>query len=88
MQNYPPWLKFQIEIYSEPIRFIPKSVSEPIRTHPSNSEKKFRSRLMQFGKKSIRLNSRLWIRMNPDNFSILMNPRLELFGLIRIENSV
>ena len=28
----------RIQIYSEPIRFIPKSVSEPIRTHPSQSE--------------------------------------------------
>ena len=34
---------------------------------------------MQIGKKSIRLNPRLWIRMNPKS---------ELFKLIRIENSV
>ena len=36
----------------------------------------------------MRVNSRLWIRMNPDNFCLLMNLRSELLGLIRIENSV
>ena len=36
----------------------------------------------------IRVNPRLWTWMNPKNFWILMNPRSELFGLIRIENSV
>ena len=36
-----PCEKFRIEIYSEPIRFIPKSVSEPIRSHPSEYEKNF-----------------------------------------------
>ena len=36
----------------------------------------------------IRVNLRLWIRMNLDNFWILMNPRSELFEWIRIEGTV
>ena len=48
-----PWKKFRIEIYSEPIRFIPKSVSEPIRIRPTQSDKSFQSRLMQIGKMSM-----------------------------------
>ena len=36
---------------------------------------------MQIGKKSIRLNPRLWIRMNPDQF---FNPNESEIGIIRI----
>ena len=32
---------FRLEIYSEAMRFIPKSVSVPIRTHPNNPKKVF-----------------------------------------------
>ena len=49
------WWKFRIDIYSEPIRFIPKFVLEPIRIHLAQSEKSFQSGLMQIDKKSIRL---------------------------------
>ena len=58
---------------------------ELIRTHPSCSEKSFQSRLMQIGRKSIRLNPRLWIRMNPDQF---LDPYEFEVGIIRMENSV
>ena len=58
---------------------IPKSVSELIKTHPSQSEKKFQSRLMETGRKSIRLNPRLRIRMNPDSIGLRTS-----FGLSRI----
>ena len=37
---------------SEPIRFIPKSVSEPIRIHPSQSEEIFQSRWSNYMKGS------------------------------------
>ena len=48
-------LKF-IPSQSELFRFIPISVSEPMRIIPNQSEKRFVSRLMKNGQKSIRLN--------------------------------
>ena len=50
------WSKFRIEIYSEPIRSIPKPVCELIRTQPNQSEKSIQYRLMQIGRKSFRPN--------------------------------
>ena len=41
---------------SELFRFIPISVSEPIRIIPDQSEKRFVSRLMKYGKKPNLLN--------------------------------
>ena len=48
-------LKF-IPSKSELFRAIPESVSEPFRVIPNQSEKRFVSRLMKNGQKSIRLN--------------------------------
>ena len=45
-----------IPSHSEIFRFIPISVSEPMRIIPNESEKRFVSRLMKNGKKSIRPN--------------------------------
>ena len=59
-------LKF-IPSQSELFRFILISVSEPMRIIPNQSEKRFVSRLMKNGQKSIRLNpinSDTSIRMN------------------------
>ena len=61
-------LKF-ISSQSELFLFIPISVSESIRIIPNQSEKRFVSRLMKNGQKSIRLNpvnSVTSIRMNPN----------------------
>ena len=59
-------LKF-IPSQSELTRFIPISLSEPMRIIPNQSEKRFVSRLIRNGKKSIRLNTinSEWIRTNP-----------------------
>ena len=73
-------LKF-IPSQSELFRFIPISVSKPMWIIPNQSEKRFVSRLMKNGQKSIRLNpinSETSIRMNPNQsetkFSIRINP--------------
>ena len=61
-------LKF-IPSQSELFRFIPIFVSEPMRIIPNQSEKRFVSRLMKNGQKSIRLypiNPKTSIRMNPN----------------------
>ena len=47
-------LKF-ISSHLQLFRFIPISVSEPMRIIPNQSEKRFVSRLMKNGQKSIRL---------------------------------
>ena len=72
-------LKF-IPSQSELFRFIPIFVSEPMRIIPNQSEKRFVSRLMKNGQKSVRLNSvnsETSIRMNPNQseakFSIQIN---------------
>ena len=57
--------------------------------YPSNMNssdsmwKKFSISFVQIGKKTIRLNPRLWIRMNPDQF---FNPNESEIGLIRIDS--
>ena len=73
-------LKF-IPSQSELFRFIPISVSEPMRIIPKQSDKRFVSRLMKNGQKSIRLNpinSETSIRTNPNTSfqskSIRLNP--------------
>ena len=48
-------LKF-ISSQSEIFRFIPISVSEPMGIIPNQSEKRFVSRLMKIGQKSIQMN--------------------------------
>ena len=74
-------LKF-IPSQSELFRFIPIFVSELMRIIPNQSEKRFVSRLMKKGQKSIRLNpihSEIWKRTNPNQsgtkFSIQVNPK-------------
>ena len=65
-----------------------------IRANPNSPDpiqKKFSiSRSMQIGRKSIRLNPRLWIQMNPNQFfNPNMNPRLDLCGLgIQYKSSI
>ena len=85
---------------SELFRFIPISVSEPMRIIPNQSEKRFVSRFIKNGQKSIRLNpnnTETSIRINPiwdwskpkfQSKSIRIIPTLDSFGLILIENSV
>ena len=54
-----PWRKYRIGIHSdqsELFRFIPISVFESTRIIPNQSEKRFVTRLMKNGKKSIRPN--------------------------------
>ena len=87
-------LKF-IPIQSELFRFIPVSVSEPMRIIPNQSEKRFISRLMENGQKSIRLNpinSDRSIRMKPNQsetkFSVQINPHQSELGLIQTEFSI
>ena len=79
-------LKF-IPSQSELFLFIPISVSEPMRIIPNQSEKRFVSRLMKNGQKSIRLypiNSETSIRMNPNQsetkFSIQINSKQSELG--------
>ena len=64
------WISFNVEVnipgksigqefipsQSELFQFIPISVSEPMRIIPNQSEKRFVTRLMKNGKKSIRPN--------------------------------
>ena len=73
-------LKF-IPSQSELFRLIPISVSEPMRIIPNQFEKRFVSRLMRNGQRSIRMNSinsETSIRKNPNQyetmFSIQINP--------------
>ena len=87
-------LKF-IPSQSELFRFIPISVSEPMRIIPNQSEKRFVSRLMKNGQKSIRLNtinSETSIRMNPNQsetkFLIQINPNQSELELIQTEFSI
>ena len=73
-------LKF-IPNQSDLFRFIPKFV--PKLCNSSQSEKSFRSRLMQIGWKSVRFNPRLW--KNPDQ---LFSANDSVVEIIQIENSV
>ena len=80
-----PWRKYRIGIHSEPIRTIPISVSEPMRIIANQCEKRFASRLMKNGQKSIRLNStnsETSIRMNSNQsetkISTQINPISDL----------
>ena len=60
---------------SELFRAIPEIVSEPFRVTPNQFEKRFISRLMKNGQKSIQLNliqSEASIRMNPNQ---VFNPK-------------
>ena len=53
MKSFSPWRKHRIEIHSEPIRTIPISIFEPMRTITNQFEKRFLTRLMKNGRKSI-----------------------------------
>ena len=75
--------------------FIPISVSEPLRIILNQSEKRFISRLMKNGQKSIRLNpinSETTIRINQNQsetkVSIQFIPNQSDLGLIRTEFSI
>ena len=65
-------LKF-IPSQSELFRFIPIFVSEPIRIIPNQSEKRFISRLMKNGQKSIRLNPINSETFDPKEFEPIRN---------------
>ena len=71
LQKNEPWRKYRIEIHSESIRTI-----------PNQSEKRFVSRLMKNGQKSIRLNP-----INSET-SIRTNPNKSELGLIQTEFSI
>ena len=80
---------------SELFQFIQISVSEPMRNIPNQSEKRFVSRLIKNGQKSIRLNpfnSETPIWMNPNQsetkFSIQLNPNQSVLRLIQTEFSI
>ena len=73
-------LKF-IPSQSEPFRFISIFVSQPIRIIPNQSKKRFVSRSMKNGQKSIRINlinseTSIWMNSTPSEtkFSIQINP--------------
>ena len=82
---------------SELFRFIPISVSKPMRIIPNQSEKRFVTRLMKNGKKSIRphpINSETSIRMNSNQselgfiqteFSIRISSNESELTLIQID---
>ena len=84
-------LKF-IPSQSELLLFIPITVSEPMQIILNQSEKRFVSRLMKNGQKSIRLNlinSETSIRMNSNQSETkFVNPDQSELGLVQTGFSI
>ena len=58
---------------------------KPIRTHLSQSEKNFQSRLIQIGRKAIRLNPSKSETLNPNDSGQVLNHNKSKVGIIWID---